>query len=150
MTSSTVEKAEVKDNICHVTIKTPKGTEEVKADIVLSAVGITPNLENIGIEETGIALENGKVKWTNTTVPMCQAFTHWRHSARAGIGTRGFRGRNLLCGKHRRQTSGTCGYKNVPACTYTVPEIASVGLTEKAAREAGYSVKVGKFLIRLR
>lgn len=146
MTSSTVEKAEVKDNICHVTIKTPKGTEEVKADIVLSAVGITPNLENIGIEEMGIALDKGKVKvdeYYRTNVPGIYAIGDIVHGpALAHVASaEGICCVENIAGKHPEPVD----YKNIPACTYTVPEIASVGLTEKAAREAGYNIKVGKF-----
>lgn len=146
LTSSTVEKAEVKNNQCHVTVKTSKEVEEIQAEIVLSAVGITPNLENIGIEETGIVVENGKIKvdeYYRTNIPGVYAIGDivpgpaLAHVASA----EGICCVEKIAGKNPEPVD----YKNVPACTYTVPEIASVGMTEKAAREAGYKIKVGKF-----
>lgn len=146
MTSSTVEAVEVAGDICKVTIQTKKGQEVVEADIVLSAVGITTNLENLGIEETGIATEKGKVivdEFYRTNVEGVYAIGDIVHGpALAHVASH----EGIICvekiaGKHVEPLD----YGNIPGCTYTHPEIASVGMTEKAAREAGYDVKIGKF-----
>jgi len=146
MTSSTVESVEIVGETCKVSIKTPKALEIVECDIVLSAVGITTNLEGIGLEETGIKFEKGKV--------LVDEFYRTNVEGFYAIG-------DIVSGPalaHVASHEGiTCvekiaglqveplDYGNVPGCTYTSPEIASVGLTEKAAREAGYEIKVGKF-----
>lgn len=146
MTSSSVESVDTSGELCRVKIKTPKGEEVVEAEIVLSAVGITPNLENIGIEELGVELENGKVKvdpFYRTNVKGLYAIGDivggpaLAHVASA---------EGIICvEKMAGHTPQPLDYGNIPACTYTSPEVASVGMTEKAAREAGYGVKVGKF-----
>jgi dihydrolipoamide dehydrogenase len=146
MTSATVEKVDLSGEKCKVIIKTPKKEEIREADVVLSAVGITPNLENIGIEKLGIALENGKVKtdsYYRTNVPGIYAIGDiisgpaLAHVASA---------EGIICvEKIAGKDTLPLNYKNIPACTYTMPEIASAGLTEKAAKEAGYTIKVGKF-----
>jgi dihydrolipoamide dehydrogenase len=146
LTSSTVEKVDSTGKNCVVTVKTKKGDELIEAEIVLSAVGITPNLENIGLEAAGVQLENGKVKVDE----------YYRTSAE-GIYAIG----DIIPGPALAHVASAEGivcvekiaglnphpidYKNIPGCTYTNPEIASVGLTEKAAKEAGYEIKVGKF-----
>lgn len=146
MTSSTVESVEVNGDKCKVTIQTKKGQEVVEADIVLSAVGIATNLENLGIEETGIQVEKGKVvvdEFYRTNVEGVYAIGDIVHGpALAHVASH----EGIICvekiaGKH----VDPLDYGNIPGCTYTHPEIASVGMTEKAAREAGYDVKVGKF-----
>jgi len=146
MTSSTVEAVEVQGDVCKVTIKTKKGEEVVEADIVLSAVGITTNLENLGIEECGITVDKGKVvvdEYYRTNVEGVYAIGDIVHGpALAHVASH----EGIICvekiaGKHVEPLD----YNNIPGCTYTHPEIASVGMTEKAAREAGYDVKVGKF-----
>jgi dihydrolipoamide dehydrogenase len=146
LTNSTVESVDTSGPLCKVKIKTPKGEEIHEAEIVLSAVGIAPNLENIGIEELGIVLEKGRVKvdqFYQTSVPgvyaigdiiPTQALAHVA-SAEGIICVEKIAGKN----PHPIE------YKNIPGCTYTTPEVASVGLTEKAAKEAGYEIKVGKF-----
>jgi len=146
MTSASVEKVDSSGEKCKVTIKTTKKEEVREADIVLSAVGITPNLENIGIEKLGIAVENGKVKtdsFYRTNVPGIYAIGDiiagpaLAHVASA---------EGIICvEKIAGKETEPLNYKNIPACTYTLPEIASAGLTEKTAREAGYEIKVGKF-----
>lgn len=146
MTSSSVESVDTSGDLCKVKIKTPKGEEEVEAEIVLSAVGITPNLENIGLEELGVELENGKVKvdpFYRTNVKGVYAIGDivsgpaLAHVASA---------EGIACvEKIAGHSPQPLDYGNIPACTYTSPEVASVGLSEKAAREAGYEVKVGKF-----
>ncbi len=146
MTSSTVEAVEVNNDKCKVTIQTKKGQETVECDVVLSAVGITTNLENLGIEETGIKTEKGKVvvdDFYRTNVEGVYAIGDIVHGpALAHVASH----EGIICvekiaGKHVEALD----YGNIPGCTYTHPEIASVGMTEKAAREAGYDVKIGKF-----
>jgi dihydrolipoamide dehydrogenase len=129
-----------------VKIKTPKGETEVEAEVVLSAVGIAPNLEGIGLEEVGVTLENGKVKvdeYGRTSVNGVYAIGDivggpaLAHVASA----EGITCVEKITG-HQPQP---VDYGNIPACTYTSPEVASVGMTEKQAKEAGYELKVGKF-----
>jgi dihydrolipoamide dehydrogenase len=145
-TSSTVEKADVSGNICKVTIKTPKGEEIHEAEVVLSAVGITANLENIGLEKLGVIVEKGKVKvdeFYRTNVPGIYAIGDiipgpaLAHVASA---------EGITCvEKIKGLNPQPINYHNIPGCTYTSPEIASLGYTEKAAVEAGFKIKVGKF-----
>jgi dihydrolipoamide dehydrogenase len=146
MTSSEVEKVDTSGKKCKVSIKTKKGEETVEADIVLSAVGITPNIENIGIEELGIDTEKGKIKvdeYYKTSVDGIYAIGDivdgpaLAHVASA----EGITCVEKIAGHHPQPVD----YGNIPGCTYTNPEVASVGMTEKAAKEAGYNIKVGKF-----
>ncbi len=146
MTASSVESVDTTGKLCQVTIKTPKGTEKREAEIVLSAVGITPNLEDLGLEKTGILLENGKVKvdeFYQTNIKGIYAIGDiipgpaLAHVASA---------EGIICvEKIAGKNPEPLNYGNLPGCTYTSPEIASVGYTEKAAKEAGYEIKVGKF-----
>ncbi|HOY52045.1 MAG TPA: FAD-dependent oxidoreductase, partial [Prolixibacteraceae bacterium] len=146
MTSSTVEKVDTSGELCKVTIKTKKGEEVVEADVVLSAVGITPNTEGIGLEEMGIVVENGRIKvdeYYRTNVEGVYAIGDiiatpaLAHVASA---------EGITCvEKIAGLNPEPIDYKNIPGCTYTHPEISSVGLTEAKAKEAGYEVKVGKF-----
>lgn len=146
MTSSSVEKVDVKGDHCKVQIKTKKGDVEVEADIVLSAVGVTPNLEGIGLEECGIELENGKIKVDNyyrTNIEGVYAIGDIVHGqALAHVAS----AEGICCvEKIAGHTPEPIDYNNIPGCTYTNPEVASVGLTERAATDAGYEIKVGKF-----
>ncbi|MBE0642338.1 MAG: dihydrolipoyl dehydrogenase, partial [Bacteroidales bacterium] len=146
MTSSTVESVDTSGKLCKVKISTKKGEEIVEASVVLSAVGITPNLENLGLEETGISLEKGKVKvddFYRTNVEGYYAIGDIVHGqALAHVASHeGITCVEKIAGLHVEAID----YQNIPGCTYTNPEVASVGLTEKAAREAGYEVLVGKF-----
>lgn len=146
MTSSTVESVELKGDTCFVKIKTPKAEETVECDIVLSAVGIATNLEGIGLEETGIKIEKGKVivdDFYRTNVEGYYAIGDIVHGpALAHVASHeGITCVEKIAGMHVEPLN----YGNIPGCTYTSPEIASVGMTEKAAREAGYEIKVGKF-----
>ncbi|MBN1340148.1 MAG: dihydrolipoyl dehydrogenase, partial [Bacteroidales bacterium] len=146
MTDSTVESVDTSGARCKVKIKTKKGSEETDADVVLSAVGITPNIEGIGLEETGIKTENGKIvvdEFLQTSVKGIYAIGDvvpgpaLAHKASA---------EGILCvEKIAGKNPQPINYRNIPACTYTSPEVASVGYTENAAREAGYEIKVGKF-----
>jgi len=146
LTNASVESVDTSGALCKVTIKTKKGEEVIDAEIVLSAVGITPNLENIGLEDLGIVLENGKVK--------VNEFYQTNVDSIFAIG-------DIIAGPalaHVASAEGiTCvekiaglnphpiDYSTIPGCTYTSPEVSSVGMTEQKAREAGYEIKVGKF-----
>lgn len=146
LTSSFVEKVDVSDGKCKVTIKTKKGEETVEADVVLSAVGITPNTEGIGLEELKVATENGRVKvdeYYRTNVEGVYAIGDiiagpaLAHVASA---------EGIVCiEKIAGLNPDPIDYGNIPGCTYTNPEVSSVGLTEAKAKEAGYEIKVGKF-----
>jgi dihydrolipoamide dehydrogenase len=146
LTNSTVESADTSGKKCKVKIKTARGAEEYESDIVMSAVGITPNLENMGIESLGIQLERDKIKvdeFYRTNIKGIYAIGDIVHgpalahaaSAEAVVCV------EKIAGKDPEPVD----YNNIPACTYTSPEIASVGMTEKVARESGYDIKVGRF-----
>jgi dihydrolipoamide dehydrogenase len=146
MTDSSVEKVETAGGKCSVTIKTPKGIEVVESDIVLSAVGVTPNIENMGLEKAGVKTEKGKVivdDYYKTSVPGIYAIGDIVHGpALAHVAS----AEGIICvEKIAGEEPTPLDYKNIPACTYTTPEIASCGMTEAAAKEAGYEIKVGKF-----
>lgn len=146
MTASTVEKVDTSGAKCKVTIKTKKGEETVDTDIVLSAVGITSNLENIGLEEMGVKTEKGKIivdDFYRTNVEGVYAIGDIVHGpALAHVASaEGIACVEKIAGKNPTPIN----YNNIPACTYTGPEIASVGFTEAKAKEAGYELKVGKF-----
>ena len=146
LTSSNVESVDAGGEKCKVKVKTSKGSEETEADIVLSAVGITPNLENLGLEEMGITIEKGKIhvdEFMKTSVEGIYAIGDivpgpaLAHKASA---------EGILCvEKIAGKNPHPIRYDNIPACTYTHPEIASVGLTEKAAKAGGYEIRIGKF-----
>ena len=146
MTDSSVESVDTSKEKCLVTIKTPKGQEVVEADIVLSAVGITTNIEDIGLEKAGVKTDKGKVvvdDYYQTSVPGIFAIGDIVHGpALAHVAS----AEGIICVEKIAGLSvEPLDYKNIPGCTYTNPEIASCGLTEAAAREAGYDIKVGKF-----
>jgi dihydrolipoamide dehydrogenase len=147
MTESSVEQVDIVDNKCKVSIKDKKGIlTEIEADVVLSAVGVQTNLQNIGLEETGIAFEKGKVivdAYYRTNIEGIYAIGDIVHGpALAHVASR----EAIVCvEKIAGHQPDIVDYENIPACTYTSPEVASVGLTEKKALEAGYDIKVGKF-----
>jgi len=146
MTSSEVLSVDTAGEKVRVVIKTKKGEVEHEADIVLSAVGITPNLENTGLEEAGIDTENGKIKvddFYRTNVDGVYAIGDIVHGqALAHVAS----AEGIICvEKIAGKDPEPLDYGNIPACTYTTPEVASVGMTEKAAKEAGYELKIGKF-----
>ena len=146
MTSSSVEKVDIDGDVCHVTIQTKKGTEVVDADIVLSAVGVITNLEDLGLEDVGIEVERTKIvvdDYYRTNVEGYYAIGDVVHGpALAHVAS----AEALVCvEKIAGQDPTPVNYKNIPGCTYTTPEVASVGMTEKAAKEAGYEILVGKF-----
>jgi dihydrolipoamide dehydrogenase len=146
MTNASVEKVDTSGEGVKATVKTANGEEILEADIVLSAVGIKSNIENIGLEEVGIATDRDKVlvnKFYQTNIPGYYAIGDivpgqaLAHVASA----EGITCVEKIAGLH----VDPLDYGNIPGCTYASPEIASVGLTEKAAREKGYDIKVGKF-----
>jgi dihydrolipoamide dehydrogenase len=146
MTNSTVESVDTSGKICKAKVKTQKGEEVIEAEIVLSAVGVTPNIEKIGLEENGIIVEKGKIKvddFYKTNVDGIYAIGDVVHGpALAHVAS----AEGIICvEKIAGHHPAPLNYGNIPGCTYTSPEIASVGLTEKAAKEAGYEIKVGKF-----
>ncbi len=146
MLDSSVEKVDTSGKVCNVSVKTKKGMVEVEADVVLSAVGISTNLEGIGLEDTGIKTEKGKVvvdDFYQTNVPGYYAIGDIVHGpALAHVASH----EGITCvEKIAGLDAEPVDYGNIPACTYTSPEVASVGFTEKAAREAGYEINVGKF-----
>jgi len=146
MVDSSVEKVEISGKECKVTIKTKKGNVVETCDIVLSAVGIATNLEGIGLEEVGIKTDKGKVvvdEFYNTNVEGYYAIGDIVHGP-ALAHTASHEG--ITCvEKIAGLDVEPLDYGNMPACTYTSPEIASVGMTEKQAKEAGYEIKIGKF-----
>ena len=146
MTDSSVESVDTQVRKCRVTVKTPKGTEIIEADIVLSAVGVTPNIENIGLEKAGVKTEKGKVvvdDYYRTSVPGIFAIGDIVHGpALAHVAS----AEGIICvEKIAGEETSPLDYTNIPSCTYTSPEIASCGMTEAAAREAGFEIRVGKF-----
>lgn len=146
MTNSTVESVDTSGELCKVKIQTKKGVEEVEAEIVLSAVGVTTNLEGIGLEAVGVEVEKGKVKvddFYKTNIDGVYAIGDIVHGpALAHVAS----AEGIVCvEKIAGQNPHPVNYKNIPGCTYTTPEVASVGMSEKAAIEAGYEIKVGKF-----
>ncbi len=146
MTNASVEKVDTSGNGVKATVKTAKGEEILEADIVLSAVGIKSNIENIGLEDVGIATDRDKVlvnKYYQTNIPGYYAIGDivpgqaLAHVASA----EGIICVEKIAGLHVEALD----YGNIPGCTYATPEIASVGLTEKQAKEKGYELKIGKF-----
>ncbi len=146
MTSSQVTKVDTKGKNCKITVKTAKGEEQLEAEIVLSAVGVATNLEGIGLEDVGVATEKGKVlvdDYYKTNVDGVYAIGDIVHGpALAHVAS----AEGIICvEKIAGENPQPLDYGNIPGCTYCSPEIASVGYTEKAAKEAGYELKIGKF-----
>ena len=146
MTNSSVESVDTKGNGCKVLVKTKKGEETLDCDVVLSAVGIQANIENIGLEEVGIKMDKGKIvvdDYYKTNIPGYYAIGDVLPTqALAHVAS----AEGITCiEKIAGHNPEKIDYGNIPGCTYCSPEIASVGMTEAAAKEAGYEVKVGKF-----
>ncbi len=146
MLKSSVEKVDTSGKLCKVTIKTPKGEETVEAEIVLSAVGVAPNIENIGLEDAGVEVEKGKIKvdeFYKTTADGVYAIGDIVGGpALAHVAS----SEGIACvEKIAGLNPDPIDYDNIPGCTYTSPEVSSVGMTEAQAKEAGYEIKVGKF-----
>ncbi|HJU45329.1 MAG TPA: dihydrolipoyl dehydrogenase [Chitinophagaceae bacterium] len=152
MTGSEVTKVDTSGNGVKATVKTANGEVTLEADVLLSAVGVAANIEGIGLEALGVKTEKGLItvdKFYKTNVEGIyaigdcvpgQALAHV--ASKEGI----ICVENIAYGekKYNHQPEAL-DYGNVPGCTYCVPEVASVGLTEKKAKEAGYEIKVGKF-----
>ena len=146
MTSSSVESVDTSGKTCKVKVKTAKGEETLECDVVLSAVGIETNLEGIGLEDVGIMTDKGKVlvnDFYETNIPGYYAIGDitpgpaLAHVASA----EGITCVEKIAGHHPEPIN----YGNIPGCTYCSPEVASVGMTEQAAKDAGMDIKVGKF-----
>jgi dihydrolipoamide dehydrogenase len=146
MVNSSVESVDTSGSGCKVLVKTKKGEETIECDIVLSAVGIKSNIENIGLEEVGIATDRDKIlvnDYYQTNIPGYYAIGDvvpgpaLAHVASA---------EGIICvEKISGMDVEPLDYGNIPGCTYASPEVASVGMTEAKAKEAGYDIKVGKF-----
>lgn len=146
MTSAEVTKVDTSGNGVKATVKTAEGEVVLEADILLSAVGVIANIENIGLEALGIKTEKGKIVVdTNgqTNLPGVYAIGDCTPGqALAHVAAKeGINAAEHICGHQPEPID----YNNIPGCTYCSPEIASVGYTEKAAKDSGYEVKVGKF-----
>ena len=146
MTSSEVTSVDTSGEGIKATVKTKKGEETLEADIVLSAVGIKSNIENIGLEDIGIAVDRDKIlvnDYYQTNIPGYYAIGDVTPGqALAHVAS----AEGILCvEKIAGQHVEALDYGNIPGCTYCSPEIASVGLTEKQAKEQGLDIKVGKF-----
>jgi len=146
MTGSAVESVDTSGAGCVVSVKTSKGIETIECDVVLSAAGVETNIENIGLEGVGIATDKGKVlvnEYYQTNIPGYYAIgdivpgPSLAHVASA----EGIICVEKIAGHHPEPLD----YGNIPGCTYCSPEVASVGLTEKAAKEKGLDIKIGKF-----
>ena len=148
LAQSSVEHVDTKGKGCKVTVKDrKKGTEQViECDVVLSAAGVTPNTDNLGLEELGIKTERGLVQvdqYYRTNVDGIYAIGDivpgpaLAHVASA----EGITCVEKIAGHHTEPID----YNNIPGCTYCIPEVSSVGYTEEAAKEAGYELKIGKF-----
>ena len=145
-TSSEVTSVDTSGSGCKVSVKTKKGDEVIDCDIVLSAVGVVANIEDIGLEDVGIATDKGKIlvdEFYMSNIPGyfaigdCVPGQALAHVASA---------EGIICvEKIAGQSPEALDYDNIPGCTYCFPEVASVGMTEQAAKDAGYDIKVGKF-----
>jgi dihydrolipoamide dehydrogenase len=145
-TNSSVESVDTKGKTCKVSVKTPAGNITIEADLVLSAAGVVTNIEGIGLEEAGVKTDKGKVRvddYYQTNVAGVYAIGDIvKGPALAHVAS----AEGIICvekiaGHHPQPLN----YGNLPGCTYCAPEIASVGMTEEAAKAAGYEIKVGKF-----
>ena len=147
MVKSSVESVDNSGELLKVNIRNKKGDIEVReAEIVLSAVGIAPNIENIGLEELGVETEKGKIKvddYYRTNIAGVYAIGDIVHGpALAHVAS----AEAICCvEKIAGLETESLDYGNIPGCTYTTPEVASVGLTEAKALEAGYELRIGKF-----
>ena len=146
MTNSSVESVDTSGDGCKVTVKTKKGEEVIECDVVLSAVGVVANLEGIGLENVGIASDKGKIMvndYYQTNIPSVYAIGDCVPGpALAHVASH----EGIICvEKMAGMNPQKLDYANIPGCTYTTPEIASVGMTEKQAKEQGLDIKIGKF-----
>lgn len=147
-----VKGVEIADNRCVVTIENKKGVSTIEADTVLSAVGITPNIENLGLEQAGVATDRGRVTVDNhyrTSSPGVYAIGDLIPTpALAHVAT----AEAVHCAEfiasqmgHKQTEPHAVNYDVIPSCVYTTPEISSVGLTEQQALDRGYELRIGRF-----
>jgi dihydrolipoamide dehydrogenase len=146
MTGAAVQKVDTSGSGCKVIVKTKNGEETIECDVVLSAVGVVANIEKIGLEDVGIATDKGLIKvdeYYKTNIPGyyaigdCVPGPALAHVASA---------EGIVCvEKIKGEHVSPIDYGNIPNCTYCSPEVASVGMTEAQAKEAGHEIKVGKF-----
>ena len=146
MTDSSVESVDTSGKGCVVSIKTKKGEEKIECDIVLSAVGIEANIENIGLEDVGIVTDKGRIivgDYYQTNIPGYYAIGDiLPNAALAHVAS----AEGIICvEKIAGRNPDPLDYGNIPGCTYSSPEVASVGMTEVQAQEAGFDLKIGKF-----
>jgi len=146
MTNASVESVDTSGSNCKVKIKAKDAEKIIECDIVLSAVGISANIENIGLEDVGIATDKGKIivdSMYQTNMPGYFAIGDTlANQALAHVAS----AEGITCVEYIAGLEPEpINYKNIPGCTYSQPEIASVGYTEKAAKEAGFELKIGKF-----
>ena len=146
LTNSSVEKVDFNKKECIVQVKSENGIEKISCDIVLSAIGIESNIENIGLEDVGIVTENNKIivdDYYKTNIPGYFAIGDvLKTQALAHVAS----AEGIICvEKIAGHEVEKIDYNNIPGCTYCSPEIASVGMTEEQAKKAGYELKIGKF-----
>lgn len=146
MVKSEVLSVDTSGDKCQVLIKTKKGEETIEADVVLSAVGIQTNIEGIGLEEVGIEVDRGKVLVDDFYKTNVEGYYAIGDIVPGPALAHTASHEGIICvEKIAGHNPEPLDYGNNPGCTYTQPEVASVGLTEKAAKESGYEIKVGKF-----
>ena len=146
LTSSRVLNSKINEDKVQLLVNTPKGEQIIDADIVLSAAGVSTNIENIGLELTGIQTENDRVKvnaYYQTNVEGVYAIGDIvKGQALAHVASaEGIIAVEHMAGHHPQPLD----YDNIPGCTYCSPEVASVGITEQKAKEKGLDILVGKF-----
>lgn len=146
MTNAAVESVDTSGKTNKVKIKTKKGEEIIECDVVLSAVGVSTNIEGIGLEDAGVKTDKGRVlvdDYYQTNVPGVYAIGDIvKGPALAHVAS----AEGIICvEKIAGLDVEPLNYENIPGCTYCSPEIASVGMTEAQAKEAGYELKIGKF-----
>ena len=145
-TNSEVTKVDTSGKGCVSTVKTPTGEIKIETDIVLSAIGVATNIENLGLEEVGVKTDKGRVTvddFYKTNVAGVYAIGDIvKGPALAHVAS----AEGIICVENiAGKKPEPLNYNNLPGCTYCSPEIASVGFTEEAAKKAGYEIKVGKF-----
>ena len=146
MTNASVESVDTAGAGCKIKVKTAEGIKDLEADVVLSAVGIQTNLENLGLEALGIKTDKGKVLVDDYYATNLKGVYAIGDIVKGPSLAHVSSAEGIICiekiaGHHPEPLN----YNNIPGCTYCSPEVASVGYTEKAAKEAGYEIKVGKF-----
>ncbi len=147
MTDSSVEKVEKKGKGVKVTIKTSKGSEEVEADMVLSAVGVVGNVENIGLEKAGVETKKGDIVVDKSTYKTSadNIYAIGDVIGAPWLAHKASHEATVLAEQLAGENPHPVRYDNIPGCTYCEPQVASVGMTEKQAKDEGYDIMVGKF-----